>query len=288
MSGSVPSLEASTAALVAAALAEDVGPGDFTTQWTVPPGHISRAVIVAKETLVVAGVAPVLAVFAAVDAELEVTAQVTEGDGVDADSVLFRLHGPTRAVLTGERAALNFLGRLSGVATQTRRFVDAVAGTRAKVIDTRKTTPGWRLLEKAAVRSGGGANHRVGLHDMVLVKDNHADAAGGVAIAAARAMGANDRGIPVEVEVRTLEELGEILSLGVDRILLDNMDTDTLREAVARARALGGASCPELEASGGVTLSTVRAVAETGVDFISVGALTHSAPSADVSLRIIC
>jgi len=287
MSGSVPSLEASTAALVAAALAEDVGPGDFTTQWTVPPGHMSRAVIVAKETLVVAGVAPVLAVFAAVDAELEVTAQVTEGDGVDADSVLFRLHGPTRAVLTGERAALNFLGHLSGVATQTRRFMDAVAGTRAKVIDTRKTTPGWRLLEKAAVRSGGGANHRVGLHDMVLVKDNHADAAGGVAIAAARAMGANDRGILVEVEVRTLEELGEILSLGVDRILLDNMDTDTLREAVARARALGGA-CPELEASGGVTLSTVRAVAETGVDFISVGALTHSAPSADVSLRIIC
>ena len=160
MTGSVPSLEASTAALVAAALAEDVGPGDFTTQWTIPQDHSCRAVIVAKEALVVAGVAPVLAVFAAVDAELKVTADVRDGDRVDLDSVLFRLEGPTRAVLTGERAALNFLGLLSGVATQTRRFMDAVAGTRAKVIDTRKTTPGWRLLEKAAVLSGGGANHQ--------------------------------------------------------------------------------------------------------------------------------
>ena len=227
-----------------------------------------------------------LAVFAAVDAALDVTAEVRDGDRVDEGATLFRLSGPTRAVLTGERAALNFLGRLSGIATQTRRFTHAVAGTGAQVIDTRKTTPGWRLLEKGAVLAGGGANHRVGLHDMVLVKDNHADAAGGVAIAATRALEANDRGIPVEVEVRSLEELGEILALGVDRILLDNMDTDSLGEAVAEARKLGSAR-PELEASGGVTLSTVLEVAETGVDFISVGALTHSAPSADVSLRVI-
>jgi nicotinate-nucleotide pyrophosphorylase (carboxylating) len=286
MNGPVPSLEACTEMLVAAALAEDVGPGDFTTQWTVPQDHVCRAVIVAKQALVVAGVAPVLAVFAAVDEALNVTAEVGDGDAVEEGAVLFRLAGPTRAVLTGERAALNFLGHLSGVATQTRRFVDAVAGTGAEVIDTRKTTPGWRLLEKAAVRAGGGANHRAGLHDMVLVKDNHADAAGGVAIAAARALQANDRGIPVEVEVRSLDELGEVLALGVDRILLDNMDTDTLCEAAAEAHKLGSAR-PELEASGGVTLSTVRAVAETGVDFISVGALTHSAPSADVSLRVI-
>jgi nicotinate-nucleotide pyrophosphorylase (carboxylating) len=287
MSGSVPTLEASTAALVAAALAEDVGPGDVTTDCTVPPDHRCGAVIVAKETMVVAGVAPVLAVFAAVDAGLHVTAEVGDGDRVDPGSVLFRLEGRTRAVLAGERVALNFLGRLSGVATQTRRYVDAVDGTGAKVIDTRKTTPGWRLLEKAAVVSGGGVNHRVGLYDMVLVKDNHADAAGGVAVAAARALEANDRGIPVEVEVRTLEELGEVLPLGVDRILLDNMDTDTIRAAVAAARKLGAAG-PELEASGGITLSTVRLVAETGVDFISVGALTHSAPSVDVSLRVVC
>ena len=280
------SLEAATAALVAAALAEDVGPGDFTTLWTVPEGSECRAVIVAKEAMVVAGVAPVEAVFAAMDAGLAVMPEAADGDGVDEGSVLFRVRGATRAVLTAERTALNFLGRLSGVATLTRRFVEAVEGTGARVIDTRKTTPGWRLLEKAAVRAGGGANHRVGLYDMVLVKDNHAAAAGGAAAATAQVLERNDRGLPVEVEVRNLEELRSVLPLGVQRLLLDNMDVGMLREAVAAAGALGGER-PELEASGNVTLAGVRAIAETGVDFISVGALTHSAPSADVSLRVV-
>jgi len=196
------------------------------------------------------------------------------------------VRGRTRSLLVGERTALNFLGRLSGIATLTRRFVDAVAGTGTRILDTRKTTPGWRLLEKAAVRSGGGQNHRVGLHDMVLVKDNHADACGGVAKAAMAAMEANDQGLAVEVEVRTLEELEEVLPLRPDRLLLDNMAQETLRAAVARVRREGPRR-PETEASGNVTLANVRAVAETGVDFISVGALTHSAPSADVSMRVV-
>lgn len=276
-------------ALVAAALAEDVGEGDWTTEWTVPAAARSQAVIVAKERLVVAGMDAVAAVFTALDGEVDVEGVVADGALAAPGDVLVRLTGPTRSILTGERTALNFLGRLSGVATLTRRFVDAVEGTGAKVIDTRKTTPGWRLLEKAAVVAGGGTNHRVGLHDMVLVKDNHIDAAGGVALAVRRALEMNHRGIPVEVEVRDLEELEAVLPLAVDRVLLDNMDPAMLRRAVALADARGAAGegrRPELEASGNVTLATVRGVAETGVDLISVGALTHSAPSADVSLRI--
>ncbi|MCG6955951.1 MAG: carboxylating nicotinate-nucleotide diphosphorylase [Gemmatimonadetes bacterium] len=274
------------AALVQAALEEDVGDGDWTTEWTVESDSRSKAIIVAKQPLVVAGTVCVLDVFRVVDPDLTVEPLVDDGDRVAPGDVITRLAGSTRAILTGERTALNFLGRLSGIATLTRAFTDAVAGTGARVIDTRKTTPGWRLLEKAAVRAGGGANHRVGLYDMVLVKDNHADARGGVVAAARAAMAKNTRGLAVEVEVRTLGELEQVLPLGVDRVLLDNMDPETLREAVRRARALGGAR-PELEASGNVTLETVRAVAETGVDFISVGALTHSAPNADVSLRVV-
>ena len=274
------------AALIQLALEEDVGEGDWTTEWTVSAGRRCRAEIVAKAPLVVAGADCVRDVFRAVDPDVEVEMTVPDGTRADAGSVLVRLRGRTRSVLVGERTALNFLGRLSGVATLTRRFVDAVAGTGARIVDTRKTTPGWRLLEKAAVRSGGGTNHRLGLHDMILVKDNHADASGGVAQAARAAMARNDRGLAVEVEVRTLEELEEVLPLGVDRILLDNMGLDTLRDAVARVKALGGER-PETEASGNVSLDTVRAVGETGVDLISVGALTHSAPCADVSLRIV-
>jgi nicotinate-nucleotide pyrophosphorylase (carboxylating) len=274
------------AALVQAALEEDVGDGDWTTEWTVDAASRSKAIIVAKEPLVVAGALCVLDVFRVVDPDLVVEPLVGDGDRVPRGDVMMRLTGSTRAILVGERTALNFLGRLCGIATLTRAFVDAVAGTGAQVIDTRKTTPGWRLLEKAAVRAGGGANHRVGLYDMVLVKDNHADARGGVAAAARAAMEKNTRGLAVEVEVRTLEELEEVLPLGVDRILLDNMDPQTLRAAVRRAHAVGPGR-PKLEASGNVTLKTVRTVAETGVDFISVGALTHSAPSADVSLRVV-
>ena len=274
------------AALVQLALEEDLGEGDWTTQWTIPEAHRSRAVIVAKEPLVVAGTDCVRDVFRAVDPDLAVDIVVPDGARVEAGTILAGVRGRTRGLLVGERTALNFLGRLSGIATFTRRFVDAVAGTGVRILDTRKTTPGWRLLEKAAVRAGGGVNHRVGLHDMVLVKDNHADACGGAARAAKAAMEANDQGLAVEVEVRTLEELEEVLPLRPDRLLLDNMTPETLRACVARVRRLGPER-PETEASGNVSLANVRAVAETGVDLISIGALTHSAPCADVSLRVV-
>ena len=279
-------LDRARATLVRLALEEDVGDGDVTTLWTVPPERRSEAVVVAKQEMVVAGADCVREVYAAVDPSLSVEVAADDGARVEDGHVLVRLRGPTRSLLVGERAALNFLGRLSGVATLTRRFVDAVAGTGARVIDTRKTTPGWRLLEKAAVRAGGGANHRIGLWDMVLVKDNHIDACGGVVQAARAALEHNDRGLAVEVEVRTLDELEAVLLLGVDRILLDNMTPALLRRAVTRVRELG-AERPLLEASGNVTLETVRSVAETGVDYVSVGALTHSAPAADVSMRVV-
>lgn len=280
-------------ALVRQALAEDVGDGDLTSLWTVPAANRVRAVVVAKAPLVVAGMACVEAVMAEVDPEVAVEVEAADGTLAAPGDVLVRLEGPTRSILTAERTALNFLGRLSGVATLTRRYVDAVGGTAAQVVDTRKTTPGWRVLEKAAVRSGGGANHRMGLWDMVLVKDNHADAAGGVAAAAraareavGRRVAAGGTRVEIEVEVRTLDELDAVLEVGVDRILLDNMTLGSLREAVSRVRA-SREPRPVLEASGNVTLETVRAVAETGVDLVSVGALTHSAPAADVSLRVV-
>jgi nicotinate-nucleotide pyrophosphorylase (carboxylating) len=194
--------------------------------------------------------------------------------------------GRLAPILTGERTALNFLGRLSGIATLTRRFADAVHGTGARILDTRKTTPGWRALEKEAVRAGGGFNHRMGLYDYVLVKDNHVAAAGGVRAAVARVRESPAaKGLAMEVEVTTLAELDEALALRVQRILLDNMSLDAMTEAVRRAHALGSGR-PELEASGNVTLENVRRVAETGVDFISVGALTHSARSVDLSMRV--
>lgn len=273
-------------ALIQLALEEDIGDGDWTTEWTVPATRRSQAVIVAKQDLVVAGIDCVRDVFRAVDADVQVELTVADGARAKAGDRLALIRGRTRSVLVGERTALNFLGRLCGIATFTRRFVDAVEGTGARVIDTRKTTPGWRMLEKDAVRAGGGVNHRTGLYDMVLVKDNHIDACGGVVEAARAALEKNDRELAVEVEVRDLEELEAVLPLGVDRILLDNMAPEELRRAVERVRALGE-DRPELEASGNVTLETIRAVARTGVDFISVGALTHSAPAADVSLRIV-
>jgi len=271
--------------LIDLALEEDVGPGDWTTLWTVPRDAEGTATVIAKEAMVVAGTDPATRVLHRVDPSLAVSVEVPDGTEIKEDTLVLTVQGSLRSILTAERLALNFLGRLSGIATQTRRFVKAVSGTGTQILDTRKTTPGWRFLEKAAVLAGGGRNHRVGLHDMVLVKDNHIVAAGGIQAAVERVRRANRDRLPVEVEVGTLEELEEAMTLGVQRILLDNMRLETIREAVARAGAQGR-DRPLLEASGNMTLGRVKAVAETGVDFVSIGALTHSATAADLSLRV--
>ena len=262
-----------------AALAEDVGEGDVTTEATVDPEAVGSAELVVKESGVVCGLGVAEAVFRALDPELRFEPLVEEGAVVSGPIAVARVTGAERSILTGERTALNFLGRLSGVATLTRRYVDAVVGTRAAILDTRKTTPGLRALEKHAVATGGGRNHRFGLDDGVLVKDNHLRAAGSIATAVERLRAATP--LPVEVECDTLEQVSEAVVAGADTILLDNMTLDELREAVALVRGRA-----RLEASGGVTLETVRAIAETGVDEVSVGALTHSARSLDVSLEL--
>ena len=262
-----------------AALAEDLGDGDVTTEATVDADVTGSADLVVKEPGVVCGLAVAEAVFRAVDPELRFERLVEEGASVAAGTAVARVAGPERAILTGERTALNFLARLSGIATLTRRYVDAVDGTGAAILDTRKTTPGLRALEKHAVATGGGRNHRFGLDDGVLVKDNHLRAAGSVASAVERLRAATP--LPIEVECDTLEQVSEALAAGAEAILLDNMIPDQLRAAVALARGRA-----RLEASGGVTLENVRDVAETGVDEISVGALTHSARSLDVSLEL--
>jgi len=262
-----------------AALAEDLGDGDVTTEATVDVDATGSAELVVKEPGVVCGLAVAEAVFRAVDSELRFERLVEEGASVAAGTAVARVAGAERAILTGERTALNFLARLSGIATLTRRYVDAVEGTGAAILDTRKTTPGLRALEKHAVATGGGRNHRFGLDDGVLVKDNHLRAAGSVACAVERLRAATP--LPIEVECDTLEQVSEAVAAGAEAILLDNMSPDQLRSAAALARGRA-----RLEASGGVTLENVRAVAETGVDEISVGALTHSARSLDVSLEL--
>jgi nicotinate-nucleotide pyrophosphorylase (carboxylating) len=261
---------------VRAWLAEDVGSGDATTLAVLDEESRCEAEILLKESGVVCGLEVAAAVFAELGAWLEPLA--ADGELVAAGPIA-RVAGPARAVLTGERLALNLLGRLSGIATLTRRYVDAVDGTGATILDTRKTTPGLRDLEKHAVRCGGGTNHRFRLDDGVLIKDNHLRLVGSLGQAVLEARGA---GLPVEVECDTLAQVGEALDAGADRILLDNMSLRELREAVSLA-----AGAAELEASGGVTLDTVRAIAETGVDFISVGALTHSVRALDVSLEVL-
>jgi nicotinate-nucleotide pyrophosphorylase (carboxylating) len=265
--------------IVHAALAEDIGAGDVTTEATVAADATGTAAILVKEPGVVCGLRAVEATFRALDPDIEFEAFARDGDAVEAPAVVARVIGSQRAILTGERVALNFLGRLSGIATLTRRYVDAVAGTRAAVLDTRKTTPGLRALEKHAVAAGGGRNHRFGLDDAVLIKDNHLRAAGSIAAAVELVRRASD--LPVEVECDTVDQVRDALEAGVDAILLDNMTPAELREAVLLADGRA-----RLEASGGVTLETIRAVAETGVDEISVGALTHSVPSLDVSLEL--
>ncbi|MEA2403979.1 MAG: hypothetical protein QOE08_626 [Thermoleophilaceae bacterium] len=261
------------------ALAEDVGSGDVTTAALVPEGATGRARLVQKAPGVVAGLLVAETVFRRVDPSLRWHPRAEEGAWREA-GLIAEVAGASRSILTGERVALNFLQRLSGVATLTARYVKAVEGTKARILDTRKTTPGLRALEKQAVVAGGGHNHRAGLYDAILVKENHAAMAGGVGEASRRALAAA-HGLPVEVECATLAELDEALAAGVPRILLDNMSTDEMRAAVERT-----AGRAELEASGGVTLETVGEIARTGVDFISVGALTHSAPALDISLEL--
>ena len=261
------------------ALEEDIGSGDVTTNSIVPAGASLRGRIIAKQDGVVAGLDVAREVFRALSNEIMFDAKVKDGSHVNKGDVLAEVNGEARALLTGERTALNFLGRMSGIATLTRQFVDAVAGTNATILDTRKTAPGLRTLDKLAVRLGGGENHRTGLFDMVLIKDNHIDFAGSITAAVERVR-ASGTGLPIEVETRTLENVREALQLGVERILLDNMKPETMREAVEMTKGQA-----KLEASGNVTLENVLEVARTGVDYISVGALTHSPRVFDVSLE---
>jgi nicotinate-nucleotide pyrophosphorylase (carboxylating) len=270
--------------LVEQALAEDIGDGDVTSEATVPEGARARARIVQKAPGVVFGLAAVAETMRQCGVE-EVDSLVVEGqwrDAVPAEVAL--ASGSARGLLAAERTALNFLGHLSGIATLTARFAEAVAGTRARILDTRKTTPGLRALEKAAVAAGGGQNHRMGLYDAILIKENHIALAGGLAEAVRAARAARPE-MPVEVECRNLDEVASALGAGAERLLLDNMDAATLREAV-RLRGAESGGGPALEASGGVTLETAREVAETGVDFVSVGTLTHSAPNLDFSMLL--
>lgn len=270
--------------LIGAALAEDIGGGDVTTAYFTDPARLATARIVARQNCVLAGSEVAEEVFARVDPGLVVERALSDGAPLRPGDAAMKISGRAASILTAERVALNFLQRLSGVATLTQRYVDAVQGTSAKILDTRKTTPGWRLLEKAAVVAGGGTNHRIGLYDMAMVKDNHL--AAGVTLqtlqAAIARLKADRPDTRIELEADTLDQVRGFLTLdGVDVILLDNMTNAEMRDAVALRR-------PGLvfEASGGVTLETVRGIAETGVDFISVGALTHSAPSVDLSMEL--
>jgi nicotinate-nucleotide pyrophosphorylase (carboxylating) len=263
------------------ALAEDIGSGDVTTNSIVPPNASLRGRIIAKQEGVVAGLQVAEAVWRTLNELVTFTPKVADGSRVENRTELAEVAGPARDLLTGERTALNFLGRMSGIATLTRQFVDAVAGTRAIILDTRKTVPGLRLADKLAVQMGGGQNHRTGLWDMVLIKDNHIDFAGSLTAAVTRVREAGVQ-VEIEVEARTLNDVREALSLGVERILLDNMTFETMREAVQIT-----AGRAKLEASGNVSLENVLEVARTGVDYISVGALTHSPKVFDVSLEFV-
>lgn len=266
---------------IAAALKEDIGSGDATTDSIVPREAAMKGQILAKQEGVVAGLDVAQAAYRLLDPQVTFEVQVQEGARVEKGCILAFVSGSARSLLTAERTALNFLGRMSGIATLTRQFVDAVTGTQAAILDTRKTAPGLRLVDKLAVLRGGGQNHRIGLYDMILIKDNHIDFAGGLGEAVRRARAAH-RGLAIEVEARTLEDVQAALALKVERILLDNMSAETMAEAV---RITAGRA--KLEASGNVNLETVRRIAETGVDFISIGALTHSATVFDVSFDYV-
>jgi nicotinate-nucleotide pyrophosphorylase (carboxylating) len=270
--------------LIGMALDEDLGGGDVTTHYFTPAGRRARAFVVARQDGVVSGVDIAARVFARVDAGLDVEVLIPDGSRVGKGALVMKIEGEAASILTAERTALNFLQHLSGVASLTACYVEAIKGTGARILDTRKTTPGYRLLEKRAVLHGGGTNHRMGLYDRAMVKDNHLVAEGGIAaLQSAIHRIKNDRPeLEVELEADRLDQVREFLQLdGVDHILLDNMEHAELREAVA---ARGARARPVLEASGGVTLDTVRDIAATGVDFISVGAITHSAPALDIGM----
>jgi nicotinate-nucleotide pyrophosphorylase (carboxylating) len=270
-------------ATVMRALAEDLGrAGDVTSIATIPEGTPARALVVARAAGVIAGLPLVAAAFRRLAPEIEITAGTRDGESVAARTTLMRLAGPARAVLAAERTALNLLGHLSGVASATHEFVRRVAGTKLRICCTRKTTPGLRALEKYAVRCGGGFNHRFGLDDAMLIKDNHIAVAGGIRAVLERARGAAGHLVKIEIEVDTIDQLREVLAIGLaDAVLLDNMDTATMRAAVV----LVAGRLP-LEASGGITLDTIAAIAATGVDYASSGWITHSAPNLDVALDI--
>ncbi|OPZ94933.1 MAG: Nicotinate-nucleotide pyrophosphorylase (carboxylating) [Bacteroidetes bacterium ADurb.Bin416] len=268
------------------AFAEDIGDGDHTTLSSIPADAIGTSRLIIKEAGVVAGVAIAHEVFAYFDPNLTVTDYIADGSEVKPGDVVFDVTGRIQSLLQTERLMLNIMQRMSGIATTTRRYVKALEGTGTRVLDTRKTTPGMRLLEKEAVRLGGGVNHRVGLYDMILLKDNHVDFAGGIRQAIERAnayLKAHNKQLDIEIEVRSLEELEIVLQTGgIQRIMLDNFDLATTRKAVER---IGGRY--ETESSGGITFDTLRSYAECGVDFISVGALTHSVKSLDISFKAV-
>ena len=263
--------------LVRSALAEDVGSGDVTTMSLIAQGSFASGVIVAKEPLVVAGVDLAIASFHELEKSIDFSVEVLDGQDGDFFQPLIRIHGPARALLTAERTALNFVQRLSGIATLTAKFVQQVSGTNTKILDTRKTVPGWRVLEKYAVACGGGINHRFGLYDQVMIKDNHLVAVGGNIKKAVECARENYPKLKIEVEADTVEQAKTAAEAGADIILLDNMSCEELIQSI---ELISGRS--KTEASGGITMDTVREIAETGVDYISIGALTHSAPAVDI------
>lgn len=268
--------------IVRLALVEDIGTGDVTTQFTVAPETAGAARMITKQAGVIAGLPVVTEVYRQVDSEVQVTPLVSEGDRVEAGTVLCHIEGRAQSLLTGERVALNFVQRLSGIATKTAQMVSLVAGTKARVVDTRKTTPGLRNLEKYAVRTGGGHNHRFGLYDAILIKDNHIQACGSITEAVHSAFAQAPHTMTVTVECDTLEQVNEAVQAGADIVLLDNMTLEQLSQAVSIIDGQAAA-----EASGGVNADTITEIAQTGVDVISVGALTHSATALDISLDFL-
>ena len=268
---------------IQSALDEDVGDGDHSTLAAIPPDTISTAKLLIKEDGVIAGIDLAASIFQFFDPSLNLSVKIHDGTAVKAGDIAFTVSGPARSILTTERLVLNCMQRMSAIATKTRFLSSLIEGTSARLLDTRKTTPNFRLIEKWAVLIGGGQNHRIGLYDKIMLKDNHIDMAGGIEQAIIRTkdyLRARNKNLQIEVETRTLTEVKQVLNAGVDMIMLDNMDLETMKEAV---RLIGGAC--KTEASGGITEDTIRGVAECGVDFISVGALTHNVKSLDLSLK---